>query len=104
MIKTLLRATLCTTALFCIAASYGQITKLQDYQNFNSAPIGTFQGLNFREGGFSGLFPVPNTNGKEFWTISDRGMNVDAANANPATCRPTYDKIFGFPSYAPKIA
>ena len=80
-----------------------QVTKLQDYQNNRSAAIGTFQGINFREGGFSGLYPIPNTNGKEFWTISDRGVNVDAANANPAACRPTYDKIYAFPNYAPKI-
>ena len=35
--------------------------------------------------------------------MSDRGRNVDAANANPSACRPTYDKIFPFPSYTPKI-
>lgn len=80
-----------------------QITKLNDYSNYNSAVIGTFQGIKFREGGFSGLFPIVNTNGKEFWTCSDRGVNVDAANANLPTCRPTYDKIYGFPGYAPKI-
>ncbi|MBL0745593.1 esterase-like activity of phytase family protein [Chryseolinea lacunae] len=80
-----------------------QITLLQDYQNNFSAPIGTFQGINFREAGFSGLSAIPGTNGKEFWTLSDRGVNVDAANANPAACRPTYDKIYGFPAYAPKI-
>jgi len=83
---------------------------LQDYKNNSSAPIGTFQGINFREAGFSGLYPISGTNGKEFWTISDRGVNVDAANANlTATpigtvgCKPTYDKIYGFPTYAPKI-
>lgn len=103
MIKNFTRAVLCVAATTCFATGYAQITKLHDYQNFRSAPIGTFQGINFREGGFSGLFPVPNTNGKEFWTISDRGVNVDAANANPAACRPTYDKIYAFPGYAPKI-
>jgi hypothetical protein len=82
---------------------HAQINLLQDYQNKSSAPIGTFQLINFREGGFSGLYPIPNTQGKEFWTCSDRGVNVDAANANPAACRPTYDKIYGFPNYAPKI-
>jgi len=83
--------------------SEAQITLLQDYKNYTSAPIGTFQGIAFREAGFSGLYPIAGTNGKEFWTCSDRGVNVDAANANPALCRPTYDKIYGFPSYAPKI-
>ncbi len=88
---------------FLTVSSKAQITVLKDYQNFNSARIGTFQNITFREAGFSGLFAIPNTNGKEFWTISDRGVNVDAANANPSTCRPTYDKVYGFPNYAPKI-
>lgn len=89
--------------LLCNSATQAQITKLQDYTNRNSAPIGSYQGVNFREAGFSGLYPIPNTNGKEFWTISDRGPNIDCGNANPVTCRPTYDKLFPFPSYAPKI-
>lgn len=81
----------------------GQITLKQDYTHTNPADIGVFQGINFKEGGFSALFPIAGTNGKEFWTISDRGVNVDAANANDAACRPTYDKIYAFPSYVPKI-
>jgi len=89
--------------LFPLAKSKAQIALLQDYKNNTSAPIGTFQGINFREAGFSALYPIAGTNGKEFWTCSDRGVNVDAANANPAACRPTYDKIYGFPGYAPKI-
>jgi hypothetical protein len=80
-----------------------QISLLQDYKNYASAPIGTFQGINFREAGFSALYPIAGTNGREFWTCSDRGVNVDAASANPAGCTPTYDKAFSFPSYAPKI-
>ncbi len=80
-----------------------QVVKLQDYVNNNSALIGTFQNINYHEAGFSGLYPIAGTNGKEFWTVSDRGVNVDAANANPSTCRPTYDKIYGFANYAPKI-
>lgn len=82
---------------------HAQITLKQDYKNFNAAAIGTFQQIQFTEGGFSTLFPIPNTNGKEFWTCSDRGVNVDCANANPAACHPTYDKMFCFPAYAPKI-
>jgi hypothetical protein len=89
--------------LFATVCVQAQITLLQDYQNNHSAAIGTFQGINFREAGFSGLYAIPGTNGKEFWTLSDRGVNVDAANANPNGCHPTYDKIYSFPSYAPKI-
>ena len=80
-----------------------QITLLHDYQNKYSAPIGIYQGINFREAGFSALFPIANTNGTEYWTLSDRGPNIDDANANPSACRPTYDKMFPFPLFAPKI-
>lgn len=83
--------------------SRAQINLLQDYKNNNSATIGTFQGITFREAGFSALFPIAGTNGREFWTCSDRGVNVDDASANPTGCQPTYDKMFSFPSYAPKI-
>ncbi|MFN8367816.1 MAG: choice-of-anchor D domain-containing protein [Candidatus Kapaibacterium sp.] len=93
---------LCLTVIITTISS-AQITKLNDYTNTSSAIIGTYQGISFREGGFSGLYPVPNTNGQEFWVCSDRGVNIDAANANPSACRPTYDKIYAFPSYAPKI-
>ncbi len=86
-----------------INSANSQITLLKDYQNNYSAAIGTFQGINFREAGFSGLCPVANTNGKEFWTVSDRGVNIDAANANLPECRPTYDKIYAFPNYASKL-
>ena len=86
-----------------ILSAEAQITVQKDYSNNYSKPIGQFQSINFREGGFSGLFPIPNTNGKEFWTLSDRGVNIDGASANTSTCRPTYDKIFSFPSYSPKI-
>ncbi|MBC7488421.1 MAG: esterase-like activity of phytase family protein, partial [Cytophagaceae bacterium] len=99
-----------TTMLLCFCGlsllqtqGVAQITLMQDYTNNNSAAIGTFQGINFREGGFSSLYPIANTNGKEFWTISDRGVNVDAASANLPACRPTYDKLYGFANYAPKI-
>jgi hypothetical protein len=100
---TIVIAGICSLLVVPSTESKAQITLLNDYQNTSSAAIGTFQGINFREAGFSGLFPIPNTNGTEFWTLSDRGVNVDAANANPAGCTPTYDKIYGFPGYAPKI-
>jgi hypothetical protein len=80
-----------------------QITLKNDCTLNNPASIGVFQGINFKEGGFSALYPVFGTDGKEFWTISDRGVNIDAANANTVSCRPTYDKIYAFPSYVPKI-
>jgi hypothetical protein len=82
---------------------FSQITLSKDYVHKDPKLIGTFQGIDFKEGGFSSLYPISGTNGKEFWTISDRGVNIDAANANISGCRPTYDKIYAFPNYAPKI-
>ena len=104
MTRKLLK-TLGCASLLALAHSQAsaQITLLQDYKNYTSAPIGTFQGNAYREGGFSALFPIPGTNGKEFWTCSDRGLNVDCASANPAGCTPAYDKMFAIPSYAPKM-
>ncbi|RYE22798.1 MAG: choice-of-anchor D domain-containing protein [Sphingobacteriales bacterium] len=103
MIKRITSLSVFAIGLLSSLSSQGQITLQKDYQSLKSPAIGTFQGINFREGGFSTLFPIPGTKGKEFWTCSDRGVNIDDANANPAGCRPTYDKMFVFPSYAPKI-
>lgn len=103
VMKKFLLASIGIMAGMSCTRSYAQITQAQDYKNYVSAPIGTFQGINFREAGFSGIYPIPNTNGKEFWVCSDRGVNIDAASANTSGCRPTYDKIYAFPSYAPKI-
>lgn len=89
--------------LLAHAGAHGQITVLKNYTNYSSAPIGTVQGVPVREGGFSGLRYIPGTDGKEFWVCSDRGANIDAGNANSSGCRPTYDKIYPFPAYAPKI-
>lgn len=80
-----------------------QVQLLNDYQTTQTDTIGTYQNILFREGGFSTLFPIANTNGTEFYTCSDRGVNIDGAEANPSGCHPTYDKIFPFPDYAPKI-
>jgi len=85
------------------AESKAQISLLKDYSNYTTATIGTYQGITVKEAGFSGMYPIPGTDGKEFWIISDRGPNIDDANANTASCRPTYDKMFIFPTYAPKI-
>lgn len=95
---------LALSAFFCFTGkASAQISKIADFKNQYSAPIGSFMGVNFREGGFSGLYAIPGTGAKEFWTLSDRGVNVDCGSANPSTCRPTYDKLFCFPNYAPKI-
>jgi hypothetical protein len=101
--RKLQKGFICIGLLVFVQYANAQINLLNDYVNNTSATIGIFQNISFREAGFSSLYPIAGTNGKEFWTISDRGVNVDAAAANFPDCRPTYDKIYGFPSYAPKI-
>ncbi|GJF32278.1 hypothetical protein KNE206_49780 [Kitasatospora sp. NE20-6] len=54
------------------------------------APIGAGLGL----GGFSDLVPA-DSSGREFWTVTDRGPNADAAVDT--------DKIFLKPDYTPQI-
>ncbi len=104
MKKHLRIAAACLSLLGCSGmVADAQITLLKDYKNYTSAPIGVFQGINYREAGFSALYSIPGTNGKEFWICSDRGVNIDCANANPAGCTPMYDKLYGFAGYAPKI-
>ncbi len=89
--------------LLGISSLHAQIIKLKDFTNYYSAPIGSYQGIAVREGGFSGMTVIPGTKGTEFWVVSDRGPNIDCGSANPAGCTPTYDKIYAFPNYAPKI-
>lgn len=104
MKRNLLKLLVCQGALLlCQTEVNAQITLLKDYKNNTSATIGTYQGVTVREAGFSALRYIPGTDGKEFWTCSDRGPNVDATSANPLGCTPTYDKIFPFPNYTPKI-
>lgn len=101
--KTLLlfASTICLG--FTANKTVAQITLVQDYVHKSPTTIGTFQGITYKEGGFSAMYPIQGTNGKEFWVCSDRGVNIDCANANPASCKPTYDKMFVFPNYSPKI-
>ncbi|MEO6720140.1 MAG: hypothetical protein ABIN67_07225, partial [Ferruginibacter sp.] len=72
MKKNLSKCFICLMiVIFVRQTTTAQIHLQQDYSNNYSAPIGIFQQINFREGGFSGLFPIALTNGKEFWTCSD---------------------------------
>src|SRR6476620_1703786 len=104
---------LMSTICFVVGFSQlqAQVNLVHHYENKDSAKIGRCQNITFKEGGFSSLVYIPGTNGKEFWTVTDRGVNIEAengnANAKPsdkyANCKPTYDKIYPFPNYAPKI-
>ncbi|MBK9110065.1 MAG: esterase-like activity of phytase family protein [Saprospiraceae bacterium] len=104
MKKTLLKVLYGIFAVVLLQVnSKAQIQILQEFKNYHSRSIGTYQNIHYREAGFSSLYPIAGSQGTEFWTCSDRGVNIDAANANEVACRPTYDKIFPFPSYSPKI-
>lgn len=70
------------------------------YVNNTSDYIGNYQNIDFYEGGFSGMYVVPGTNGTEFYVNGDRGPNIDFKNN---LCQPSYDKMYPFPTYAPKI-
>jgi uncharacterized protein YjiK len=98
---SVLLGTLCLG--FLAEKSHAQITLVKDYEHKTPTTIGTYQGITYKEGGFSAMYPIAGTDGKEFWVCSDRGVNIDCVNANPAACRPTYDKLFAFPNYTPKI-
>ena len=62
--------------------------------------IGTFNGLEFFEGGISGMYYIPGTE-YEFLLINDRGPNVDISDHPNAEGQNV--KLFPFPDYAPKI-
>lgn len=84
---------------FSLSAT-AQITLLQTYTSKSSDSIGYYQGHGMREAGFSSLYFIPGSQ-LEFFTISDRGPNIDAGSATCATTG--NEKIFPFPNYVPKI-
>lgn len=91
---------LALSALVAGVSANAQITLLQTYTNNTSVPVGSYQGVTMREAGFSSLYYIPGTQ-NEFFTISDRGTNIDAGSANCATTG--NEKIFPFPNYVPKM-
>jgi hypothetical protein len=64
----------------------------------SSEKIGVFENINFEEGGFSGLFYIPNSD-LEFFTVTDRGPNsLLKENSADETVM-----LFPFPDYSQKI-
>lgn len=61
--------------------------------------IGTGLGRSWYLGGFSGLYPIERS-GDEYWTITDRGPNLDEGQGN--TCVQDA-KIYPLPGFAPEI-
>ena len=65
----------------------------------DAIPIGSGLGRAWHLGGFSDLFPE-GSSGKEFWSLTDRGPNLDEGVGN--TC--TEDgKVYPLPGFTPEI-
>jgi hypothetical protein len=73
--------------------------QVDHYVLTDSTLIGTFNGNQYYEGGYSGIHYIPGT-ANEFFVTTDRGPNLDAGSHPNATGTTL---LFPFPSYAPKI-
>jgi hypothetical protein len=62
--------------------------------------IGVWGGLTIYEGGFSGIYYIPNTE-FEFYIINDRGLNIPIEDS--AVGKGKEIKVFPFPDYAQKL-
>jgi len=80
------------------APGFAQVTA-KKYTNHTSPAIMDIQGMHVRESGFSGLIHIPGTE-LEFYTISDRGFNLDAKKSKFSEGK---EKILPYPNYCPKI-
>jgi len=84
-------------AIFFIHAN-AQSIRLTTYELKQPPVIGSYYGVEIREGGISGLSFIQGS-ANEYYMITDRGPNADAANANGGI----ETKVFPFPKFAPKI-
>ena len=66
----------------------------------DAIPIGSGLGRDWHLGGFSDLYPE-GSSGKEFWTITDRGPNLDGG-VDGTPCA-TGTKVYPLPGFAPEI-
>ncbi len=95
-----MKSPLLVAAFLMAAVTANAQISAKKYTCRTSPPIGTCQGVEVRESGFSGLIHIPGT-GLEFYTISDRGFAIDAGST---TCAVTgKEKVIPFPDYCPKI-
>lgn len=90
-----------TCILFSAAwflSAEAQNIKLRTFELKNPPVIGAYHGVNVRYGGISGISYIDGSR-NEFYLVTDRGPNADAANANSGI----ETKIFPFPKFAPTI-
>jgi len=80
------------------AQANAQDVKLTTYEFKQPPVIGEYHGVAIHDGGISGMSYIQGSR-NEFYLLTDRGPNADAANANGGT----ETKIFPFPKFAPKI-
>jgi hypothetical protein len=71
------------------------------YNYWTPYALGTYHNMAIYFGGFSGLHSVPG-NGNEFYTVTDRGPNLDANNNVHAAGNPNA-KLFALPNFNPSI-
>lgn len=78
---------------------------VKSYTWKNPGTIGTFQGLNIPNGGFSGLNYIKGSS-NEFYVVTDRGPNLDANNNNHALAiggANNTAKLFAIPAFNPNV-
>ncbi len=75
-----------------------QNIKLATYELKQPPLIGEYHGVSIHVGGISGISFIRGSH-KEFYLLTDRGPNADAANANGGTDT----KVFPFPKFAPRV-
>ncbi len=92
--------TLVITALFYSCTSSQNQVSMEKYKLEGLPLIGTFNNMEFYEGGISGMIYIPGTN-MEFYLINDRGPNL-VMNEHPLANGENV-KLFAFPDYSPKI-
>lgn len=74
--------------------------ELNKFELANTPVIGTYNNIEFREGGISGLHHIQGTT-NEYYLITDRGPNA-VADEHPMAGGDAV-KLFPFPEYSPKI-
>lgn len=107
---------LTTTTTFYVDATTGGCTSVRtpvtvtvtanpvtftQYVYHTPPALGTYHGVDIPFGGFSGLHYIPGTN-NEFYSITDRGPNLDANNNVHANGNPNA-KLFPLPNFTPTI-
>jgi len=77
-----------------------QLELIHEFIMNEPTEIGTWGGHTIYEGGFSGIYYIPNSE-FEFYIINDRGLNIPIEDS--AVGKSKEIKVFPFPDYAQKL-